>query len=412
MNLLYGVDSPALAWLKLREHLINRVCPIEELGIMQALGYVLAEDCFAKEDLPYFDCSLVDGYALKATDSFGVSKSSSNYLKLLDRVEIGAKFDSVLLLGTAVAVTAGSALPRGADTVIRLEDTNLLDENTIQVNRSVSPGENVLTVGEDYRKGDLILSKGRKLRAQDIGVLVALGYSELKVFSKPKVAIISIGDELVPPQKKAEMGRIRDVNSYLLSSLVHEAGGLPLRLGIFPDSLEKLTAAIEQGLKIADLVLISGGRRDHTVTAINKLGNPGVFVHGLALKPGKSTAIGLINDKTVFVLPGQPVSVFVAFELLIRPLLQSFTTLPQEIVFGQGRPRIKARLNCHLSSTTGWEEYVQVRLENTLEGIIAHPILDRSRHISAFPLADGFIGIPANTERLEAGEIVEVIVYP
>jgi molybdopterin molybdotransferase len=415
MKLLFQVVSPSDAWSKLRKELGTKIYPLEEIELSQSLGHTLAMDCLAEEELPYFSRSTVDGYAIRAADSFGVSEGLPGYLQISGKVEIGTEPEQPLPAGTAVAVATGSMLPKGADAVVMLEYTNLIDLNTLEINKTLSPGENVIGRGEDYNKGSLILPKGKKIRAQDIAGLAALGYTKINVYARPRVAIISTGDELISPEKTPRAGTIRDINSSLLAALVSEAGGIPLPLGIVPDSPKKLIATLREGLEEADLVLISGGSsvgsRDHTIQAINSVGEPGVIVHGLALKPGKPTAIGVVNSKPVFGLPGNPVSAFVVFELLVRPLLRQGWNLPKEIFLGQGRPRLEARLGRNVPSASGREEYVQVKLETGEEKVIANPVFSKSGHISAFSLGDGFIKIPINREGIPAGEIVEVIVY-
>jgi molybdopterin molybdotransferase len=304
-------------------------------------------------------------------------------------------------------------LAQGADAVVMVENTQRVDEATIEVVRPVAPGENVIQVGEDVRTGELILERGRLLRPQDLGGLLALGITRIKAAPRPKVAIVSTGDELVEPGQKPGLGQIRDINTYTISALVARAGGIPLPLGIVPDDYEAQREAARRALDQGDILLFSAGSsvsaRDMTADVINSLGEPGVLVHGVSLRPGKPTILGVVEGKPAFGLPGNPVSAMIVFDLLVRPIVfllggYSHPTppLPQTV---------NARLLRDIASASGREDYVQVRLVQGEGGLCADPVFGKSNLIYTLIRADGTVKVPLDRSGLYAGEEVAVLLH-
>jgi molybdopterin molybdotransferase len=402
--------SDALEVLKQRLSLTIRQ---EPLNTAEALDRVLAEDIYSPEDLPAFPRSAMDGFAVRAQDTFGASEGLPAYLDMVGEVPMGPAQQVRISLGQAAGVHTGGMLAQGADAVVMVENTQRVDEATIEVVRPVAPGENVIQVGEDVRTGELILERGRLLRPQDLGGLLALGITRIKAAPRPKVAIVSTGDELVEPGQTPGHGQIRDINTYTISALVARAGGIPLPLGIVPDDYEAQREAARRALDQGDILLFSAGSsvsaRDMTADVINSLGEPGVLVHGVSLRPGKPTILGVVEGKPAFGLPGNPVSAMIVFDLLVRPIVfllggYSHPTppLPQTV---------NARLLRDIASASGREDYVQVRLVQGEGGLCADPVFGKSNLIYTLIRADGTVKVPLDRGGLYAGEEVAVLLH-
>ncbi|MEW6547011.1 MAG: gephyrin-like molybdotransferase Glp [Bacillota bacterium] len=381
---------------------------VELVGLEEALGRVLAADLVAREDVPGFARSTVDGYAVRAQDTFGASESLPAYLTLAGELRMGQAAERHLGDGECMAVATGGALPAGADAVVMLEHTETPGDGTVAVMRPVSPGENLVRPGEDVAAGQVVIRRGRVLRAPDLGVAAALGYTELPVFVRPRVAIVSTGDELVPPGETPGPGRVRDVNSHTLAAAVQAEGGNPRLLGIVPDDRPALDRALQEGLR-ADCLLVSGGSsvgaRDLVAQAIASLGEPGILVHGVAVRPGKPVIAAVARSRPIFGLPGHPVSALVTFYLLVRPVLRFLAgaePFPVEAT-------VRARLGRNLASRPGVEEYVRVSLCRDGGVLVAHPVLGKSGLISTLARAWGLVRIPAEATGLAQGEEVEVM---
>jgi len=302
-------------------------------------------------------------------------------------------------------------LPEGADAVVMVEQTQEVGPTTIEALRAVAPGENVVQIGEDVRRGDPILPRGQILRAQDIGGLVALGLTSVYVAPRLRVAIVSGGDELVEPHEAPGPAQIRDINSYTLAALIRRDGHLPCLAGILPDDFSALQDAARRALTENDVVILSAGSsvstRDMTAQVIRSLGKPGVLVHGVSLKPGKPTILGVCDGKAVFGLPGNPVSCMVTYDLFVAPTLvhlSGATRLP--------RRTVSARLSRNIASATGREDYVQVRLEQRADlGLEAVPVFGKSNLIFSLIRADGMLKVPLDAGGLSAGATVEVVLF-
>jgi molybdopterin molybdotransferase len=318
-------------------------------------------------------------------------------------------------------IATGGALPRRADSVVMFEQTQAVDEATIEVVKPVGPLENVIRRGEDIRKGEIFLNRGQRLRPQDLAALAGVGIMQVTVYQKPKVALLSTGNEIVPAQSIPGPGQIRDSNSYSLEGLVTLAGGAPVRRGIIPDDYEQLRTAVHSAVGACGMVLMTGGSSvgtaDLSAKVINEAGSPGVLVHGVAIKPGKPLIIGLAGSEErpvpIFGLPGHPAAVTICFELFVRPILTRLTgEVPHPALEGVAPNRsVKARLARSISSSPGREEHVRVMLERREDGLWARPVFGASGLITTLVRAVGTVVVPVSKIGIEAGEDVDVILF-
>jgi molybdopterin molybdotransferase len=396
---------------------IEAVLPIlkingETINTAQALGRVLTNPIAAPHPLPPFPRSTVDGYAVSAKDTFGASPGLPAYLRLVGEIDMGMTAGISLDPTQAVLIHTGGMIPEGADAVVMIEDTQLVRENEVEILKPVASGDNILKRGEDVNQDDIVFQSGIKLRPQEIGGLMALGITEVDVAIRPRVGIISTGNEVIPPHQDAMPGQIRDINSYTLSALITQAGGEAVRHGIIADDLDKLMQAAKQAHAEDDIVIITAGSsvsvHDMTSKVINSLGTPGVLVHGVAVKPGKPTILAVANGVPVIGLPGNPVSALVIAGLFVSPLVQRYIGLNVP----HAGMQVKAKLSTNLNSVAGREDYIPVRLDETDDGFIAEPIFGRSNLIFTLIRALGMIRIPAEVTGLEAGSDVSVELFP
>lgn len=375
----------------------------EEVPVPEALGRVLAEAVVSPEDLPPFRRALMDGFACRAADIAGAPCR----LRIAGSVLMGAAAAVTLRPGETARVPTGGMLPDGADVVVPVEQaTDEGDAVTIQA--ALGAGRHVIDRGGDVRRGEPLLADGRRLRPPDIGALMGLGITRVRVFALPRVAILSTGDEVVPADQEPPFGKIRDLNSYAVAAFVQALGALPRRCGIVADDPDLLYAAAAGALAECDVLLFNGGtsvgEKDHVAAVINRLGPPGVLVHGVDIRPGKPTIFGLCGDKPVFGLPGQPVSVLNTFDQFVAPVLRTLLRLPDE------PPVISARLTQAIQSADGREDHVRVALERRGSEWWATPIIGISAMISTMVRADGITVIPAGAPGFDEGE--EVVVRP
>ena len=405
----FNVLPPQRALATLLDLLPLAPLGMEDVPVQESLGRVSAAQLFSAEDLPAFPRSTVDGYSLRAADTFGASEGLPAYFTVVGEVPMGRPALVGVGLGQAAVTSTGGMLAKGADAVVMVENTQLVDANTIEVVRPVAPGENVVQIGEDVLTGSPILPGGHLLRPQDLGGLTALGITTVTVARRPRVAILSMGDEVVDPDATPGPGQIRDVNSYTIAALVVRAGGEPVPLGIVSDDYEAQLTAARESIKHADTLVFSAGSsvssRDLTAEIINALGEPGVLVHGLSIRPGKPAIVGMVKDKPVFGLPGNPVSAMIVFGLLVRPTLYHLAgcaTPPQPAT-------TTARVTRDIASASGREDYVPVRLFQTEEGErAAEPVFGKSNLIYTLIRADGLVQVPLDRAGLYAGETVAV----
>lgn len=407
---LFNVLTPRDAFARLAPYLRGPRA-VERVRTASALGRVLAEDLRSPGSLPTFRRSTMDGFAVRAADTFGASEGLPAYLTVVDEVLMGRPAERDPGTGEAVRIATGGMLPDAADAVVMVEHTQEVDGSTIEVVRAVAPGEHVIQVGEDVAAGDLLLSAGQVLRPQDIGGLLALGIVEVAVSARLRVGIISGGDEIVSPDQEPGPGQIRDVNSYTIAAMVERAGHTPVLMGVVPDVYEDLERAARAGLGQVDVLILSAGSsvstRDMTAQVIASLGTPGVLVHGVSLKPGKPTILAMIGDKPVFGLPGNPVSCMVTFDLFVLPTLHRLAGR------GEGEPRqtLAARLTRNVASAPGREDYFQVRLERRDDALWAEPVFGKSNLIYTLVKADGMVRIELDKSGLTEGEWVQVILF-
>ncbi|MGQ9557736.1 MAG: molybdopterin molybdotransferase MoeA [Desulfurispora sp.] len=385
--------------------------PVEEVSLLEAAGRRLAAPVHSREDIPGFARSTVDGFAVRAADTFGASEGLPAYLDLDGEILMGQEVVRPLSPGAARRIPTGGMLPPGADAVVMVEYSEPLDERTIGVVRPVAPGENVVQRGEDLAAGQTVLEAGCRLRPQELGLLAALGVASVPVLVRPRVGIVSTGDEVVPPESIPAPGQVRDINSYALAGQVEQAGGRAHLYGIVRDSAAELQAVLERALAECDLVLLSGGSsvgtRDVSAAVLEKLGRPGVLFHGLAIKPGKPTIGAVVEGKAVFGLPGHPVSAMVVFLLLVEPLLRRgrYSQTDSE---RQSEFPLPAAITRNMRSAAGREDFVRVRLEYRQDRWLAHPVLGKSGLISTMVQADALAWIAADREGVVVGEVVPV----
>jgi molybdopterin molybdotransferase len=407
---MFKVLPPAEALKVLFDQLAS-VVREESIASAEALDRVLAEKLVAQSSLPTFPRSTMDGYAVRAADTFGATESLPAYLTVIGEVPMGHASELAVGPAQAVVVYTGGMIPPGADAVVMVERTQKLDAFNIEVLRAVAPGENVINVGEDVKEGEPLFDAGHILRPQDLGGLMALGITRVRVAARPRVAIVSTGDEVIPPELIPGPGQIRDVNTYTIAGLVARAGGIPLPQGIIGDDYESLLSATGAALETADALVISAGSsvstRDLTANVVNNLGKPGVVVHGVAVRPGKPTILGVCNGKPVIGLPGNPVSAMVVAGLFLVPILRRM----QGLVNPPARRRVTAKLAHNISSVTGREDYVQVRLVERDGQLWAEPVFGKSNLIYTLVKADGMLCVPLDSNGLHRGEPVEVELF-
>lgn len=382
---------------------------VEQVPLDQALGRILARDIAAPEDLPGFARSTVDGFAVISADTFGASEGLPAYLRVMDEVLMGQEATRPIDPGECVRVATGGMLPPGADAVVMVEHTESLAEDEVGMLRPASPGQNVIRRGEDSAAGQTLVPGGRPLRAQELGLLAHAGVLEVPVARQPVCAILTTGDELVDPASAPAPGQIRESNSYMVRALVQEAGARPLYLGRAPDVAEEIEAKLREAASVADVVMVSGGSsvgtRDLTAQLLDKLGEPGILVHGVSLKPGKPTILGVAGGKPLMGLPGHPVSAQVVFGLFARPLLRQLLGLAP---FPAHRPVVRARMAKNYASAPGRVDVLRVALSERDGELWAEPVQGKSGLITTLTKADGIVSVREETEGLLAGQWVDV----
>ena len=373
---------------------------VEYIGLQETLNRYLGADIIAEEDVPAFDRSTVDGFAVRSADLRGCSDSIPALLQKSGESMMGHSYDIPLTPGTCVYVPTGGAVPPEADAVVMLEYTEALGGGQFAFYKPVAPGANLILRGEDLRQGEAILKSGKKIGVADIGTLAALGKTEVPVFPRPVVGIISTGDELVAPGENLKPGQIRDVNSDMLRAAVEQQNGIPISKGIVEDNFDALKDACKGLIPEVDVLLVSGGtsvgEKDNMPRVVAEMGE--ILVHGLAVKPGKPTIIGEIEGKAVFGLPGNPVAAFFVFDYLMKPLLLGLQG--NRVETGQ----TAARLTRAVSSNHGREEFILVRLD----GNEAEPVPSKSGLISTVSRANAYFIIPRDQEGLPKGALVQV----
>ena len=380
---------------------------VERVDLDMALGRVLAEDITAPADIPGFDRATMDGFAVRAASTYGASEGTPAYLEVVGSVTMGQAPEFVVGPGQAARIATGGMLPPGADSVVMVEHADNLGENTIEVHRSVAPGQHMVARNEDAAQGQRVLARGTRVRPQEIGLLAAVGCCQVPVFRHPRVGIISTGDEVVASGTTPEPGQIRDINSHSLAALVRQNGGNPTAYGIIGDRYEALFDAFTHALQENDMVLVSGGSsvgmRDLTLDALQSLTDSRILCHGVSIRPGKPTILAQCGAKAFWGLPGHVASAMVVFLVLVRPLLHYIGgTAPVHPV------PLRARLSRNLASVQGRVDFVRVRLVTREDQLWAEPILGQSGLIHTMVAADGLVAVGKNSEGLDQGTWVDV----
>ena len=383
---------------------------IKEVPLSEAVTRILAEDIVAGEDLPDFPRTIVDGYAVQGASTFGASEGNPAYLTVKGNIDMGQSPKFKLTPGQAAKISTGGMVPQGADSVVMIEHTESIDDKTIEVYRSVAPGQNMIAVGEDIQKHTGVLSKGQVIRPQEAGLLAALGKEQVSVYRRPVVGIISTGDEIIPINATPHMGQIRDINTYTLAGQIREAGAVAVPYGIVSDDFEKLFEKCELALNQSDMVLISGGSsvgtRDFTVDVLSNLESAEILVHGISISPGKPTILAKVNGKSFWGMPGHVASAMIVFSQVVRPFVEH---LAGHSVTQDNRLQLQATLSRNVASKQGRVDFIRVHLRQENDGLYADPVLGKSGLISTMVNANGLIQIDINTEGLDQGALVEVI---
>jgi molybdopterin molybdotransferase len=404
----FKVQTPEQLYKK-----IERFKPLssEKVSIEDSLHRVLSEDIISSTNLPEFPRSTVDGFALRAKDTYGATEKNPAIFRLVGEIPMGQVSDIEVKGEEAVKVATGGMVPKGADAVEMVEYTEWVDSHTLHVFRTVSPLENVIQVGEDVKAGNVVLRKGLRVRPQHIGLMAGIGKTDVHVYLRPRVGIISSGDEIVPIETTPQPGEVRDMNRYTIVSMVEEAGGIPFFLGIVKDRFNDLKEKIASGLRESDMVIITGGSSvgtlDLTRDVLRSFPGAEIMAHGVSVKPGKPTLLAAVDGKPFLGLPGHPVSAMVIFQLFGKSILRILSGQSAEnIQYGK---KLKAKASRNIPSVPGREDYVRVKLEERDGALWAHPIFGKSGAISNLANADGLLRIAINDEGLEEGEEAEVI---
>ncbi len=398
------VVSAEEARKRFESHVDRSPLPAERVSLAAALGRVLAADLAAPIDVPPFDRANVDGFALRAADTTGATDHAPKQLSLnAEVIACGHAPKVEVRPGTATTIATGGVLPRGADAVVMIEHTELIESvPAVELRRATAAGQFISYAGSDIARGETLMRRGQVIRSREIGMLAACGLAHVDVVRKPKVAVLSTGDELVPPGNTLRPGGVYDSNGAIVAAAVTEAGGEPVPFGAFPDDPVALEQAVRRALADCDMVVLSGGTSkgagDLSHRIVSQLGKPGILVHGVALKPGKPLCLAVADGKPVAVLPGFPTSAIFTFHAFVAPVIRARAGLPPEAA-----QTIEARVPLRIASEMGRQEFVLVSLVADEGGAVAFPSAKGSGAVTSFSQADGFIEIDALAATLDEG---------
>lgn len=403
---LLKVDTIQQVLEKMEYHFEDVKLQADTISVLEAVGRTAAEDVLSQYNIPDFNRSTVDGYAIVASDTFGVTDSIPVFLDVIGQVDMGKTAGIVIKKGQAAYVPTGGMVPTGADAMIMIEHIEEMDHKTIAAYSSTAPGENVIKIGDDIRVGERLIHKGKLIRPQDIGALTAAGIKQINVFERPRVAVISTGDEVADPFGEIQLGEIRDINTYTLAAMLEEMGAVVTIKEVIKDEYELLRAKVETALENNHIIIISGGSsvgtKDVTAKVIDAMGEPGVFVHGMAVKPGKPTIVGKAKGRALFGLPGHPVSAVIVFKVLVGHFIASLMHRESLSL------KIPAVCSVNVHSSPGKETFQMVELQQADAGYLAIPMHGKSGAITLVSRAMGFVRIPHNKEGIRKGETVMV----
>jgi putative molybdopterin biosynthesis protein len=403
------VVSAEKARARFHAHLDLSPLPGESVPLDGALARVLAHDVVAAADAPPFDRANVDGFALRAADTLGASEGSPKILRLNPEViACGSAPALEVTAGTVTAIATGGVIPRGADAVVMIEHTELVGQGpSIELRRAAAPGQFISYAGSDIARGETLLRRGARIGSREIGMLAACGLATVDVVRRPKIAVLSTGDELVAPGEPLKAAGVYDSNGAIIAAAVKEAGGEPVALGAFPDDEAALERAVREALAACDMVVLSGGTSkgagDLSHRIVSKLGSPGILVHGVALKPGKPLCLGVVEGKPIVVLPGFPTSAIFTFHAFVAPVIRALAGLPPKAA-----ETLHARVPVRVASELGRQEFLLVSLIEGGAGTLAFPTGKGSGSVTSFSQADGFIEIDALASTLEADTVAPV----
>lgn len=380
----------------------------ERIPIMNSVGRVLAKDIITHHDVPFFDRSVMDGFAIKSVDVANSTQTKPTVLNVIGKIRLGEECRKKVNHLQAISIATGSVMPRGADSVVPIEVVKLASKHRVTLSSPVDYGENILRRGEDFRRGKAILKKGRRIRAQDLGVLRLLGVAGVYVTTRPSVGVISTGSELVENCAPTSKAKTVDINRSVLMAMASDFGGYPMDFGIVQDDAPRIRATLRKALRSCNLILVSGGssvgERDLIPDCINMLGRPGMLVHGVAMRPGMPTGLAMVNRVPIMSLPGVPVSATLAFRIFGKPMISKLLAerMPEN--------KIKAVLSSNVQGSPGFRCFVRVRLRISGKQLIADPLkTQRSSVLASLVGADGYIVVHERTRRIWANEVVEVI---
>jgi putative molybdopterin biosynthesis protein len=404
------VISAGEARVRFEQHLDLAPLSAEAVSLADARTRVLAHDVVAAFDAPPFDRANVDGFALRAADTVGASDGNPKIFTLNSEV-IACGHAPMLTVGpgTCITIATGGVIPRGADAVVMIEQTELIESNPsrIELRRAAAPGQLISYAGSDIARGETLLRRGARIGSREIGMLAASGLARIEVVRRPKVAVLSTGDELVEPGNPLKPAAVYDSNSATIAAAVSEAGGEPITFGVLPDDAAILEKTVREALAVSDMVVLSGGTSkgagDLSHRVVSRLGKPGILVHGVALKPGKPLCLAVVGDKPVVVLPGFPTSAIFTFHAFVAPVIRARAGLPPEAT-----QTVSARVPVRVASELGRKEFVLVSLVKGDQGMIAFPTGKGSGAVTSFSQADGFLEIDALASSLDAGSDVQV----